>query len=121
MAKSAVRIDASDRRRSPRQEVTVDAAIVSSETRVSVTILDLSVEGCGIKVISKLKAGSRLRLVVSGWSWPCTVLWSEPGRAGLSFDHPMHRGIVNITLGGRSKELVDYLQLLMPPRFVRRD
>jgi hypothetical protein len=102
-----------DRRGSPRQGVAINAIVTCDETRVPVTIVDLSVDGCGIKINSGLTAGTRLRLIVSGFRWPCTILWSEAGRAGLKFDYPMHPGIVNSTLGGKSQDLTDYLQRLI--------
>jgi hypothetical protein len=89
---------AEDRRRFMRHPVSVGAGLASSNDRPGspVTVVDLSTHGCGIEVEAHCEPGSRVWLKLPGLeSWPSRIVWAEGNRAGLSFDRPLHQGVVD--------------------------
>jgi hypothetical protein len=88
---------ADDRRRFMRHPVHVGAGLASGSERpgAPVTVVDLSSHGCGIEVAGHCEPGTRVWLKLPGLeSWPSRIAWAEGGRAGLSFDRPLHPGVV---------------------------
>ena len=85
-----------DRRRYLRHAVQVGGGL-SANIRPSVPVLvvDLSTGGCGLELDVDLEPNGRVWLKLPGLeSWPARVAWSRDGRAGLSFDHPLHPAVV---------------------------
>jgi hypothetical protein len=61
-----------------------------------VTVTDLSTHGCGIEIASHLEAGARVWIALAGLEpWASRVMWVQDGRAGLSFDRPLHQSVVD--------------------------
>jgi hypothetical protein len=87
---------ANDRRRYDRRQTNFGAGLSANLRRDEpVTIVDLSRGGCGIQSNYDFPPGARVWLKLPGIeNWPCRVSWSENGRAGLVFDHPLHDGVV---------------------------
>jgi hypothetical protein len=88
---------AEDRRRFMRHDVSVGAGLASASDRPSapVTVVDLSTHGCGLEVAGHCEPGSRVWLKLPGLeSWPARIVWAQGDRAGLSFDRPLHPGVV---------------------------
>jgi hypothetical protein len=85
-----------DRRRSVRQPVLIGAGLGSSDrSSSSVTVVDLSTDGCGIEATCHLETGARVWLKLPGLeSWPARIAWAEEGRGGLQFDRPLHDAVV---------------------------
>jgi hypothetical protein len=89
---------AEDRRRFMRHPVSFGAGLSSGNDRpaVPVAVVDLSTHGCGIEVSGHCEPGSRVWLKLPGLeSWPSRIVWAEGNRAGLSFDRPLHQGVVD--------------------------
>lgn len=86
-----------DRRRYARRPVRFGAGIAAPERPVSnAAIVDLSTHGCGIETELELEIGSRVLIKIAGLeSWPATVRWASNGRAGLSFERPLHQAVVD--------------------------
>jgi hypothetical protein len=85
-----------NRRRYVRHPVQIGAGL-SANIRPStpVAVTDLSCGGCGIETESVLNPTDKVWLKLPGFeAWPCKVVWAEDGRAGLSFDHPLHPAVV---------------------------
>jgi hypothetical protein len=90
------RTQAADRRRFMRHAVNIGAGVAPDDRPAApVTVTDLSTHGCGIDVTGHLDEGARVWLKLPGLeSWPARVAWAEGGRAGLSFDRPLHSAVV---------------------------
>lgn len=96
MPASLERSVAYNRRRYIRHPVQIGAGL-SANIRPSspVAVTDISCGGCGIETESLLNADDKVWLRLAGFeAWPCKVVWAEDGRAGLSFDHPLHPAVV---------------------------
>lgn len=92
------RAAAQDRRRALRHPVHVGAGLSTANDRpgAPVTVVDLSTGGCGIEAAGHCEVGSRVWLKLPGLeSWPSRIAWAEGGRAGLSFDRPLHQAVVD--------------------------
>jgi hypothetical protein len=88
---------AEDRRRFMRHPVNFGAGLAASNDRPAapVTVVDLSTHGCGIEGGGHCEPGSRVWLKLPGLeSWPSRIVWAQGDRAGLSFDRPLHPGVV---------------------------
>ena len=87
---------AEDRRRFLRHPVKVGAGLAGSDRPAApVTVTDLSSHGCGHEVAGHCEPGARVWLKLPGLeSWSARIAWAEHGRAGLSFDRPLHPGVV---------------------------
>ncbi|HEX8262994.1 MAG TPA: PilZ domain-containing protein [Allosphingosinicella sp.] len=88
---------AEDRRRFMRHPVHLGAGLSRANDRPGspVTVIDLSTHGCGLEVEGHCEPGSRVWLKLPGLeSWPARIAWAEGGRAGLSFDRPLHEAVV---------------------------
>ena len=85
-----------DRRRHIRYSVHTRAGFSdNARPAIHITVTDLSSGGCGIEVGQHLEAGSRVWLKLPGLeNWPCRVAWAREGRAGLTFDNPLHPAVV---------------------------
>ncbi|MEA3051175.1 MAG: hypothetical protein QOG72_78 [Sphingomonadales bacterium] len=89
---------AEDRRRFMRHPVSLGAGLASANDRPAapVTVVDLSTHGCGLEVSGHCEPGSRVWLKLPGLeSWPARIVWAQGDRAGLSFDRPLHQGVVD--------------------------
>ncbi len=90
---------AANRRRFVRHPVHVGAGLASGGAErpaAPVTVVDLSTHGCGIEVTGHCEEGARVWLKLPGLeSWPSRIAWAEGDRAGLSFDRPLHQGVVD--------------------------
>jgi hypothetical protein len=89
---------AEDRRRFMRHAVSLGAGLASANDRPAapVTVVDLSSHGCGLEVSGHCEPGSRVWLKLPGLeSWPARIVWAQGDRAGLSFDRPLHQGVVD--------------------------
>ena len=91
------RAAAHDQRRYARQAVNISAGLGAPNRGSSpVIVVDLSTHGCGIELDSHLTAGARVWIALPGLeTWAARVAWAQDGRAGLSFDRPMHQGVVD--------------------------
>jgi hypothetical protein len=88
---------ADDRRRYARYQVQIGAGL-SANIRPStpITVVDLAVGGCGIEIGIHIEPGARVWLKLPGLeAWPCRIAWAAEGRAGLSFDQPLHQAVVD--------------------------
>lgn len=96
VAASLERATACDRRRFERHAVRVGAGLAGNIRPSSpIMVVDLSTGGCGIETELHLECEMRVWLKLPGLeSWPCRVVWSADGRAGLAFDRPMHQAVV---------------------------
>lgn len=85
-----------NRRRYMRHTVSIGGGLSANIRPASpVTVVNLSCGGCGIETELLLNPDDRVWLRLSGFeAWPCKVAWAEDGRAGLSFDHPLHPAVV---------------------------
>jgi hypothetical protein len=90
------RAAAEDRRRFMRHSVSVGAGLAANDRPAApVTVVDLSAHGCGIEVSGHCEPGSRVWLKLPGLeSWSARIAWAQAGRAGLSFDRPLHPAVV---------------------------
>lgn len=86
-----------DRRQASRSVVKVGAGLYDNvRPSFNITVTDLSTGGCGVEANVHLEAGTRVWLKLPGLeSWAARVVWSHNGRAGLSFDTPLHQGVVD--------------------------
>jgi hypothetical protein len=91
------RAAAQDQRRFARHAVSLSAGLGGAGRPSSpVTVTDLSTHGCGIDIDSHLDAGARVWIALPGLeAWASRVMWVQDGRAGLSFDRPLHQGVVD--------------------------
>jgi hypothetical protein len=85
-----------DRRRYVRHEVRLGSGLSANiRPSLQVLVVDLSAGGCGIELSIHLEEGARVWLKLPGMeSLPARVAWTEDGRAGLAFDHPLHPAVV---------------------------
>ena len=88
---------ADDRRRHLRRPVNIGAGLREPERPASsVTVVDLSTDGCGIELASHVTVGARVWLKLPGLeSWDARVAWCDDGRAGLQFIRPLHPAVVS--------------------------
>jgi hypothetical protein len=86
-----------DRRAATRSAVRVGAGLYDNvRPSFDIVVIDLSTDGCGITTGLELEPGSRVWLKLPGLeSWACKVVWCGDGRAGLSFDNPLHQGVLD--------------------------
>jgi hypothetical protein len=91
------RASAQDQRRFARHSVSLSAGLGMPDRPSSpITVTDLSTHGCGIDIASHLDAGARVWIALPGLEpWASRVAWAQGGRAGLSFDRPLHQGVVD--------------------------
>lgn len=96
MAAALEQRTATDRRRHLRHPVQTSAGLYENvRPAVQIAVTDLSCGGCGIEIGTHLEEGVRVWLKLPGLeSWPCRVAWAQDGRAGLSFDNPLHPAVV---------------------------
>ncbi len=87
---------AKDQRRYMRYAVRLDGSLGEASRPTSqIIVIDLSTHGCGIETSANLTTGARVWLKLPGLeSWPSRVIWAQDGRAGLSFDRPLHDAVV---------------------------
>jgi hypothetical protein len=88
---------AEDRRRHQRTPVYIGAGLREAKRPTSsVTVVDLSAQGCGIEIESHVTVGARVWLKLPGLeSWDARVAWCDDGRAGLEFTRPLHPAVVS--------------------------
>jgi hypothetical protein len=88
-----------DRRRYARSAVQIGAGLRSDggdRPSSPIAVVDLSTGGAGIEGGVALQAGARVWLKLPGLqSWAARVVWADGGRAGLSFDNPLHPAVVD--------------------------
>ena len=91
------RAAAQDQRRFARHAVHFSAGLGAPDRPSSpVTVVDLSSGGCGVEIDSHLEAGARVWIALPGLEpWASRVMWVQNRRAGLSFDRPLHQGVVD--------------------------
>jgi hypothetical protein len=91
------RAAAQDQRRFARHQVSLSAGLgAPGRPSSAVTVTDLSTHGCGLEIDSHLDAGSRVWIALPGLEpWASRVIWTQNRRAGLSFDRPLHQGVVD--------------------------
>ena len=84
------------RRRYVRHPVRIGAGLSENiRPSAAITVIDLSTGGCGIETDLHLEEGARVWLKLPGLeSWPGRVAWCADGRAGLSFDAPLHPAVI---------------------------
>ena len=94
-----------DRRRYLRHQVHIGGGLAANIKPSSpVVVTDLSTGGCGIELGIELERGARVWLRMPGLeNLPARVVWSEEGRAGLAFDHPLHAAVVRHLVDGAAR------------------
>jgi len=83
-------LDSAPPDRSERRPVSLRGyAILGDGSHHSITVLDLSYEGCGIEAATPLEPGQALKLsVLRRGAIEAVVRWSRDGKAGLVFTAP---------------------------------
>ena len=93
-----------DRRRYVRHAVAIGGGLSANiRPATPIVVVDLSAGGCGIEIGIHVDVDTLVWLKLPGLeSWPCRVAWSRDGRAGLTFDHPLHPAVVErfVAAGG---------------------
>ena len=80
-------------------------------TWVSAEISDLSHNGCCLKLTFPLVAGERLWIKLPTIEpWAAYTAWIEDGRAGLSFERPLHPAVSDLVVR-RAMIAPDHLRL----------
>ena len=89
--------DPAEQRRAERHAITVRRASVRGmgEQPADAQLLDLSIYGCRIAVVTEHETADRLWLRLDGgWPIPATVVWKEGERLGCRFDQPIAGSLV---------------------------
>jgi hypothetical protein len=87
-------LESTDRRRSPRAPVSLDARIGRGGLdRTLCKVVDLSVHGARLQTYSALKPGSRIWLTLPGIGQVVAkIVWADDFVAGCQFDVPLAEG-----------------------------
>lgn len=66
-------------------------------TRLPVQLIDLSPQGCKVKLSDSVVVGSHAWIMLPTLeSWYARVAWTEAGEAGLDFVRPLHRAVADM-------------------------
>lgn len=118
--RSPDRRPAADRRGTPRHPVQVEGVLRAGAAAHGVVVTDISEQGCRIVRPAGLAGGGAVTLGVGGFApFEATVVWTSPGAAGLQFDQPVHRALIDRLVSaararGRGKRVLS-------PGLVRRE
>lgn len=84
-------------RREERRGLSLGAHIRSVKTRLDLSIIDISTTGCRVSgVFDNIKVGELITIRPDGLGeMSAAVVWIDGDRAGLEFDFPMRREIVD--------------------------
>lgn len=96
-----------EHRRAERHAIAVGRASVRGmgEQPADAELLDLSIYGCRIAVVTEHVTGDRLWLRLDGgWPIPGTVVWIDGGRLGCRFDQPIAGSLVRELTRGHSDD-----------------
>ncbi|RDE05067.1 PilZ domain-containing protein [Sphingomonas aracearum] len=88
-------LESTDRRRSPRAPVSLDAKIGRGGLdRTLCRVVDLSEHGARLQTYSALKAGTRIWLTLPGVGQViANVVWADDFLAGCQFEKPLKRDV----------------------------
>jgi len=79
----------------------------SGDRQKPVTLAGLSAEGCTVKDVINLRVGERVWVRLPGLeAQQAQIRWTTLGKAGLSFDRPLHGAVVERIRGlGRNAQV----------------
>jgi hypothetical protein len=89
-----------DRRWQERSPAEVAATFRErGRTRLPVQLVDLSSQGCKVKLTGHVSVGSHAWIMLPTLeSWYARVVWARNNEAGLDFERPLHAAVTKMIL-----------------------